>query len=340
MNAIPLSTLLENLNRLPLMWGARYIVLFVLLLSAGVAQAAEIHIDGVACQLADAIIAANTDQAVFGCAAGAGADTLILTRDIKLQLGDLPSITSDITIEFASQAAQECGSDGNEEPPDDPDDPPINDDPPDDPNDPPINDDPPNDPNDPPINDDPPDDPDDPTDDPDDPPGDDDPPVDPPTIPPIPPDEPDDPPDDPNDPPSEDTDIVPSPSPTQRIGDPGETPTGTATAPPIVTATISPTADRTATALATVSGTPSGAITPTVPSDIREPRANEAAGIPAYCLHVVAYGENLYRISLRYDMTVREISSFNKLLSDDQLNEGKVLIIPHEGCQQYAALKG
>ncbi len=335
MNAIPLSTLLENLNRLPLMWGARYIVLFVLLLSAGVAQAAQIYIDGVACQLSDAIIAANTDQAVFGCAAGAGADTLILTRDIKLQLGDLPSITSDITIEFASQAAQECGSDGNEEPPDDPDDPPINDDPPDDPNDPPINDDPPDDPNDPPINDDPPDDPNDPPIN-DDPPGDDDPPVDPPTIPPIPPDEPDDPPGDPNDPPSEDTDIVPSPSPTQRIGDPGETPT----IPPIITATSSPTPDGAATAFATVSGTPSGAITPTVPGDIGQPSANNAPEIPSHCLHIVSSGENLYRIALKYGLTVREMSNFNKLLSDDRLLEGQALIIPHEGCQQYAALKG
>lgn len=326
---ISLSTLHDVLCRFPQMPVApRYLILVIALLSAGVAQAAEIHIDGVACQLADAIMAANTDQAVFGCAAGAGADTLILTRDIKLQLGDLPSITSDITIEFASQAAQECGSDGNEEPPDDPDDPPINDDPPDDPNDPPLGN-PPDDPNDPPINDDPPDDPDDPTDDPDDPPGDDDPPVDPPTIPPIPPDEPDD-------PPSYDRDEFPSPTPTKRVGDPGETPT----IPLIITATSSPTPDGTATAFATVSGTPDGDITPTVPSDIGDPRANEAPGIPAHCLHVVAYGENLYRIALKYDMTVREISSFNKLLSDDRLEEGQELIIPHEDCHQYAALKG
>ena len=310
----------------------RYLILVIALLSAGVAQAAEIHIDGVACQLADAIMAANTDQAVFGCAAGAGADTLILTRNVKLQLGALPSITSDITIEFADFAAQqECAATGDPPPSSDEDEypPPGDDDPPTG-DDPPINDDPPDDP------DDPTDDPDDPTDDPDDPPGSDDPPVDPPTIPPIPPDEPNDPPGDPNDPPSEDTDIVPSPSPTQRIGDPGETPT----IPPIITATSSPTPDGAATAFATVSSTPDGDITPTVPSDIGEPRANEAAGIPAHCLHLVGYGENLYRIALKYDMTVREISSFNKLLSDDRLEEGQKLIIPHDGCQQYSPMKG
>ena len=290
-------TLQEALSRLPLVPGARYVLLLGLLLSAGVAQAAEIHIDGVACQLSDAIRAANTDQAVFGCSAGAGADTLILTRDVKLQLGALPSITSDITIEFAGLAAQQCDSDDNEEPPDDPNDPPINDDPPDDPNDPPINDDPPDDPNDP---DDPPDDP-------------------------------DDPPDNPNFPPSDDNDEFPTPSPTKRVNDPGETPTNTATA--------SLTPDGTATALATVSGTPDLTKTAT-PAATETPSANIVPGIPNYCLHVVAYGENLYRIALKYELTVREMSNFNKLLSDDRLEEGQILIIPHNDCHQYAALKG
>lgn len=326
---MPLSlfTLHDVLCRFPQMPVApRYLILVIALLSAGAAQAAEIYIDGVACQLPDAIRAANTDQAVFGCSAGAGADTLILTRDVKLQLGDLPSITSDITIEFADLAAQVCDTDDAEKPPDDPNDPPTNDDPPDDPEDPPSNDDPPDDPEDPPINDDPPDDPDDP-------PINDDPPQ-------IPPD---------------DTSVDPSPSPTKTTGDPAETPTNTATSPPpptatssptpngaatfTPTATSSPTPDRTATALATVSGTPDLTKTATVAAT-EAPSTNIVPGIPNYCLHVVAYGENLYRIALKYELTVREISSFNQLLSDDRLDEDQILLIPHKDCHQYAALKG
>ena len=123
MNSFPRSTLLENqhLNALPLGLGARLLIALILLLTAGIAQAAEIYVDGVACQLSDAITAANTDEAIYGCAAGAGADTLILTRDIQLQLGSLPSITSDISIEFFNIASQveDCNED-NKEPTDEP----------------------------------------------------------------------------------------------------------------------------------------------------------------------------------------------------------------------------
>lgn len=172
--------------RFPYMPGARFLLLLAILLSAGVAQAAEIYVDGVACQLSDAITAANTDQAIFGCAAGSGADTLILTRDIKLQLGNLPGITSDITLEYnlAAALSTSCG----DSPPSDPNDNPPTDDPPDDPpkNGPPGEDDPPSDP---PT--DPPDDPDDPNDPP---PGEDDPPSDPPTNNPPPGNTPPDPP--------------------------------------------------------------------------------------------------------------------------------------------------
>lgn len=61
------------------------------------AQAADIEV-GVACSLADAITAANTDAAVGGCRAGNGADTITLTGDITLDFG-LPRIESDLTIE-------------------------------------------------------------------------------------------------------------------------------------------------------------------------------------------------------------------------------------------------
>ncbi len=150
MNTFSLSTLHKRLYLLSPILRSRIGIALIVLLTAGAAQAAEIYVDGVGCQLADAIIAANTDQALYGCAAGAGADTLILTRDIKLQLGDLPTITSDISIEFADLAAQDCDN-ITDDPPDDPnDDPPGSDDPPGDPDDneepPPDNDDPPKNP--------------------------------------------------------------------------------------------------------------------------------------------------------------------------------------------------
>ena len=52
-----------------------------------------------ACSLAVAIEAANRDWALYGCPAGrAGADTITLTHDIRLE-DSLPPITSEITIE-------------------------------------------------------------------------------------------------------------------------------------------------------------------------------------------------------------------------------------------------
>ena len=50
------------------------------------------------CPLHDQIVAANSDTAVGNCAAGDGADTIHLVRDLTLS-GALPRITSDITIE-------------------------------------------------------------------------------------------------------------------------------------------------------------------------------------------------------------------------------------------------
>ena len=50
------------------------------------------------CTLADAIIAANSDQVEGDCPAGRGADTITLSQDITLDSW-LPKITSDITIE-------------------------------------------------------------------------------------------------------------------------------------------------------------------------------------------------------------------------------------------------
>lgn len=329
-----LCKLCSSPSQISLSLGARLLIALIALFGAGMTQAAAIYVDGVACQLSDAITAANTDSSVFGCSAGAGADTLILLRDIKLQAGALPRVTSDITIEYSALAAQhdDCDSDDDEEredptpvptstpnrnpnptpnpntnpdptpdgdPPDDPEDPPTRDNPPDDPEDPPIDEDPPSDPEDPPTGD-PPGDPEDPPDDTEDPPGD---PNDPPTG--DPPGDPEDPPTDPPDGPelppfSDDNSFDPTP--------------------------IDPTGDPEATPESPDPGDPGGFF--------RSP------DMPEHCLHIVRRDETLYRISLRHGMTVREVSSFNKLLSDDRLLAGQELIIPYDDCLAYVPLKG
>ena len=72
------------------------IVLALFLLAAPV-YAADIVVNG-NCSLVDAIKAANRDQAVKGCPAGEGADTITLSANTGLQW-DPPKITSDMTID-------------------------------------------------------------------------------------------------------------------------------------------------------------------------------------------------------------------------------------------------
>lgn len=55
-----------------------------LALGVGAGQAAVIAVDGTTCTLANAILSANSDTAVGGCSAGAGADTLVLGADVVL----------------------------------------------------------------------------------------------------------------------------------------------------------------------------------------------------------------------------------------------------------------
>ena len=73
-----------------------FVVLFALFFASSI-HAADIAVDA-DCSLADAIIAANRDRAEGNCPAGRGADTIILSQDITLD-GNMPKITSDITIE-------------------------------------------------------------------------------------------------------------------------------------------------------------------------------------------------------------------------------------------------
>lgn len=72
------------------------LLLLATLLFGAAVQAAQIEINE-SCNLADAIVAANTDTAVGGCPAGNGADTITLGTDITLA-AKLPAISSDITV--------------------------------------------------------------------------------------------------------------------------------------------------------------------------------------------------------------------------------------------------
>ena len=94
---------------------------------------------------------------------------------------------------------------------------------------------------------------------------------------------------------------------------------------PTPSATPSPTATATGTATATI--TPTSTITAT-PS------------MPQYCIHIVTHGENLFRIAIQYDLTVRELSSFNNLLNDDRLSTGQEILIPHFDCPNFTPRKG
>ena len=70
---------------------------FLIALIALPGLAAEITVDDT-CSLADAITAANTDEVVGGCIAGAGADVITLFEDVTLE-ASLPLIGSTIAIE-------------------------------------------------------------------------------------------------------------------------------------------------------------------------------------------------------------------------------------------------
>lgn len=59
--------------------------------------APPIIVDGTSCLLSDAILSANTDTAVNGCAPGNGADTIELQVDVNLSLSS-PVVTSAITL--------------------------------------------------------------------------------------------------------------------------------------------------------------------------------------------------------------------------------------------------
>lgn len=88
---------MPGITRLSLFWCAFLPVIILLRPSAQPVYAASITVDR-SCLLADAITAANSDTSKGGCPAGNGVDTITLTLDVILS-GDLPAITSAITIE-------------------------------------------------------------------------------------------------------------------------------------------------------------------------------------------------------------------------------------------------
>ena len=73
------------------------ITMILVSLTIQMVYAADIAVTG-ECSLAEAIDAANSDEAVGACPAGIGADTIWLTEDIVLDAA-LPPIDSDVTIE-------------------------------------------------------------------------------------------------------------------------------------------------------------------------------------------------------------------------------------------------
>ncbi len=88
----------------PLQLAARLVLVTLLFLSPSALTATILIDPSVNCTLINAINAANSDAAVEGCPAGAGADTIRLTGDVVLiaqnnGTNGLPVITSDITID-------------------------------------------------------------------------------------------------------------------------------------------------------------------------------------------------------------------------------------------------
>lgn len=51
------------------------------------------------------------------------------------------------------------------------------------------------------------------------------------------------------------------------------------------------------------------------------------------CFHVVLAGENLYRLAMRYNVTVRDFSRTNHLLNDHRLDVGQSLLLPKAECK-------
>lgn len=51
-------------------------------------------------------------------------------------------------------------------------------------------------------------------------------------------------------------------------------------------------------------------------------------------VHIVAAGENLFRIGLRYGFTVAELASYNNIPNPDRLSVGQQILIPPGGNQQ------
>jgi predicted outer membrane repeat protein len=86
----------------------RYIVLtLILLLSIAPALATDYTLDD-NCTLADAIRAANADEARGECPAGEGADLITLSADITLE-GELPRVLSEVTIDGAGFSISGAG---------------------------------------------------------------------------------------------------------------------------------------------------------------------------------------------------------------------------------------
>ncbi len=61
-----------------------------------------------------------------------------------------------------------------------------------------------------------------------------------------------------------------------------------------------------------------------------DPPISDPADQPGVTLHVVQRGENLYRIAIKYGLTIEELARFNNLVNPNNLKVGERLLIPLE----------
>jgi LysM repeat protein len=111
--------------------------------------------------------------------------------------------------------------------------------------------------------------------------------------------------------------------------------------PPALPADASQTATATATpaaTLAVVVRPPEPTVTPTLepsPTPLPEPTATTPpptpeppTATPGPIVHVVAQGENLYRIAARYGVSVDDVRRANPIADPDHIEPGQRLVIP------------
>lgn len=107
---------------------------------------------------------------------------------------------------------------------------------------------------------------------------------------------------------------------------PTATPTPAATATPTPDVLLSDEDQATATSLPTEA--PLSTVAPTLPPTATPPPANQCGPPAGWVLYTVQPGENLFRISLRYDVTMSQMRQANCLTSND-IYAGQRIYVPY-----------